>query len=378
MKRDTFLAANSSEAPTTQPTLRNAGQAAEHHLAMPAAGINSRINTKFLSERHRPVALRLPPLPTTVKTLELPKRSCPDRAPEKQKHQAPLPPVTPAQASPDLEKWEAPTHAWKQAPALQSTKVDTVPQVTAMWNDEKPLGQSVAVVQKTNEQQVKHQGSTKSSQVAMSPARADSPVGAVPQGEHSRAPVFPGAHEEEGEAALMEIPGTEVGTPHLTPGADSGNAAASPLAKYTQQPVTEARVASTKELEAAEADVDFHMRAEATLPVFLNPLEEQHRRRPCCTEPRVAKERRPTVHLSANYPLERELFHCNRHIQHPHRLQTLIDQVRCRLVSAKDRMGWDRGMSLPLPGESRCAAKLQHTHSLCPACVIAGETGGLD
>ncbi|KAM8987730.1 uncharacterized protein PRD47_017863 [Ara ararauna] len=74
----------------------------------------------------------------------------------------------------------------------------------------------------------------------------------------------------------MEIPGTEVGTPHLSPGADSGNAAASPLAKYSQQPVTEARVASTKGLEAAEADVDFHMRVEATLPVFLNPLEEQH------------------------------------------------------------------------------------------------------
>ncbi|KAM9537678.1 uncharacterized protein ACIB01_011989 [Guaruba guarouba] len=290
MKRDTFLAANSSKAPTTQPTLRNAGQAAEHHPAMPAAGINSRINTKFLSERHRPVALRLPPLPTTVKTLELPKRSCPDRAPEKQKHQAPLPPVTPAQASPDLEKWEAPTHAWEQAPALQSTKVDTVPQETAMWKDEKPLGQSVAVVQKTNEQQVKHQGSTKSSQVAMSPARADSPVGAVPQGKHSRATVFPGAHEEEGEAALMEIPGTEVGTPHLTPAADSGNAAASPLAKYSQQPVTEAHVASTKELEAAEADVDFHMRAEATLPVFLDPLEEQHSGRPRCTKHGVAKE----------------------------------------------------------------------------------------
>ncbi|KAM4638820.1 uncharacterized protein AAGF69_016174 [Amazona ochrocephala] len=159
-----------------------------------------------------------------------------------------------------------------------------------MWKDEKPLGQSVAVVQKTSQQRVKHQGSAKSCQVAVSPARADSPVGAVPQGKHSIATVFPGAHEEQGESVLMEIPGTQVGTPHLAPGAESGNADASPLAKSSQHPVTEAHVAGARGLEAVEADVDFHVCGEETLPVFLNPLEEHDRRRPSCTGHRVAKE----------------------------------------------------------------------------------------
>ncbi|XP_030354455.1 uncharacterized protein LOC115613297 isoform X2 [Strigops habroptila] len=198
-RRDTVRVANTSKAPATQPSLRNAGRAAEHVPAMPAAGSKGSLNSKSLGLHQKVFPQRLPPLPSKIKPSEQPKKSCLARAHEK--HQAPLPPVALARASPDFGK-QAPAQARRQAPAPQSTKVmDAALQVTAVRRGRNRLVQSVAVVQGTNQQRVEHQDMAQREDVAMaalSHAEAkdiESPVAAGPQGQASKAPLVPAAGE---------------------------------------------------------------------------------------------------------------------------------------------------------------------------------------
>ena len=203
--------------------------------------------------------------------------------------------------------------------------MDAALQATATCKERKPLALPMAVVQETKKQ-VEQTGTTKSLHlaiVAKPPAAVESPVAAKPQGEHNRTVASLAVHEGKDAASKKEIPGAEAETPHLAPGADKGgDATASPSAQVSQHPVIEAHVAGTRDPVVQEAGASLGLSVAGrfmVLPVT-EPLKEQ--------------------------------------------------------VSAKDRMGQDRGMSLPLPRDSRCAAEMQHTHPLHPACVITGGTGG--
>lgn len=148
-----------------------------------------------------------------------------------------------------------------------------------------------------------------------------SPMSGDQQEEASKAAVSPAAGESGVTASLTEIPGAEAVTPHLAPGTDKGDATASPSPQVSQHPVTEVYVTGTTHPEAQEAGASLVLSVAGRFVVL----------------PRT---------------------------------ELLTEQV-----SAKNRMGQHRGMSLPLPGDSCCAAELQHTHPLHPACVITGETG---
>lgn len=121
-------------------------------------------------------------------------------APEK--HRAPLPPVAPARGSLPSAKQEAAAQQQRQAPALQSTKVmDAALQVTTRRRERKPLGQSVALVQRKNQQRVEQKDRVRSVDVAMAasshaqPKDVESPMAAGPQGQPSKAPLVPAASE---------------------------------------------------------------------------------------------------------------------------------------------------------------------------------------
>ncbi|XP_030330820.1 uncharacterized protein LOC115603218 [Strigops habroptila] len=304
-RTDPVPVAGSSKAPAAQPTRhshshggtgapqsRNTGQAAEHLPAMPAARMNSCINTKFLGVHYRPVAQRLPPQPSKTRPSEQPKKSCLARAPEEEEHQARLLPVAPAPASNNLGKKEAAPQGQRHAPALKGTRVmDAALQVTATSKKRKLLLPPLPGILRTSKKQAEQQDTSQSWHVAMAalphaalkdtesavshvrvsvaamrPAAVEgteSPVAAEPQGEPSTAPLVPAAaesgedmvspvagdHQEEAIRAsvslaahegdvtpsLTEIPGADAGTPPPAPGAeDEGEAAARPLAQDSQ------------------------------------------------------------------------------------------------------------------------------------------------
>lgn len=125
--------AESSKAPATQPTLRNAGkqQGTSQQCWLQAA---RELQSKLL---------RLPLQLSKIKPWEQLKRSCLDRAPDKQ--QAPLHPLAPAAPSEDFGKLLlafclAAAGARRQAPAPQSAKgVDADLRVRAMPKERKTL-----------------------------------------------------------------------------------------------------------------------------------------------------------------------------------------------------------------------------------------------
>ncbi|XP_033929788.1 uncharacterized protein [Melopsittacus undulatus] len=191
-RADTVRAASSSKGPATQPTLRSSRRAAEQLPAIPAEHITTCINTEIPSVHYRPVAQRLPSLPSKIKPLEPPKRSCLVRAPEKEEHQARLTPMPRAWASNNAVQKEAAPQRQRHGPALQNTKVpDAVLQVTTTSEKMKPLLLPVAMVQRTNKKQVEQQGISQKLHVEM----AELSQAALKDNE------FPVAAETRGEAA---------------------------------------------------------------------------------------------------------------------------------------------------------------------------------
>ncbi|XP_065545959.1 uncharacterized protein LOC136019567 [Lathamus discolor] len=98
------------------------------------------------------------------------------------------------------------------------------------------------------------------------------------QEEATNAVLFPAADKGEVAASLTEIPGAEAATPELAPGPDKeGNAAASPPAQVSQQPVIKAHVAGTSDPEVQEAGASLGLSVAGRFMVLpmTEPLKEE-------------------------------------------------------------------------------------------------------
>ncbi|XP_033917244.1 uncharacterized protein [Melopsittacus undulatus] len=130
-RRCTVSAANGSKATATQPApapdtcastaasqSRRTWREAEQQPAMPAADFQGSLYGKSLGLNKKVLAKSLPPLPSSIETLQQPKGSCLRRAPEAEEHQAPLVHTAPAPEHRGFSWQAAAAQAQHQPPAL--------------------------------------------------------------------------------------------------------------------------------------------------------------------------------------------------------------------------------------------------------------------